>query len=317
MDIFSFFAFFIETIWHFLTKTLSENVAYAIDPFTAMLIAGAVSKGVGYFGAASDESDAKNKLAAMRNDPMATYNLDPSQQQLYSSAMRQYASPRGFSGAETNAFRRNIGEGFNTQMSRGTSMSGGSMARALQSFLSGQQNKAFGDYATQDAQLRRSNENLGFGRAMGISNTMQSIRDRNTQNDINYRLMTERGLGAAVQGAKDFQRGTLQSLGSDLIGGGTTLAYGKMMNPTTIGGARGATPDAVDLDKFRRGLTKFGDSYRKTFDRMYDLSAPPAPYNFMETPPTGMMRAQQNQIIPPFIPTRDLSRFDNIFNRGR
>ena len=315
MDIFSF-AFFTETIWHFLTKPLSENVAYAIlDPFTlTLLAAGGVAKAGAYVGSMFDESDAKKKLAALRNDPMARFNLDPSQQQLYSSAMGQYASPRGFSGAETSAFRRNIGEGLNTQATRGSSMAGGSMARALQSFLSGQQNKAFGDYAIQDAQLRRSNENLGFGRAMGISNTMQSIRDRNTQNDINYRLMTERGLGAAVQGAKDFQRGTLQSLGSDLIGGGTTLAYGKMMNPTTIGGAGGTTPDAMNLYKFRGGLPKIGDSYRKTFGG-YGLSAPPALYNFTGSPQTGMMRAEENPVPPDFIPTRDLSRFDNIFNR--
>lgn len=185
-----------------------------------MMGLGALGKLYGVAEAGVNSRRARRQLSALGNEPLPTYTVNPAISRLYSGALGEAASPTGYTGAEKAAFRQNIASGLNTQAYNARSMAGGNMGRALAGVLSGNQLNAYNQFASQDAQLARSQRNAALSRLLGLSGTMQNVQNMNTQAALNRRLMQEQMLGQAISSNRAYRTGTLGSLGSDLLTGG-------------------------------------------------------------------------------------------------
>ena len=199
----------------------------ALPLIAGMAALGALSKGVGMIGASRDQKQAMKQLRALQATARPTYSFDPTLSQIGRTSLMDAYNPSGFSQGEINAFNQNINRGMNTQMARGTSLAGGSQARALNAVMGANQMNAYNTLAMNDATLRRNSKSTNLNRAMQVANARQGISNMQTNQDLNYRNQLEQGYGTAARMSKDYMRGTLSGLGDDMISGATMLGmYG-------------------------------------------------------------------------------------------
>jgi hypothetical protein len=185
----------------------------------AMGIAGLASKGYGMYEANKREKEAKRQLAELAKTPYAKYSVNPLVKRYTDMGMRDIQNPQGFTGAEAADFQSRIAAAQNAARQNAISLGGSSVSRAVGGALGASNLAAQNQFAAQNAALARQNRNLGFGRFMQGASVAQSVQDRNTQNELNRRMMTEQAFGAAARQAGDQQRAMISGLGSDLIGG--------------------------------------------------------------------------------------------------
>ena len=185
-----------------------------------LLGAGLLSKGYGMYQAYQGEQDARNQLNRLNATPVPRYAINPAIARIYGGAAQGVANPQGFSGAEINAFKQNFNQGLNTQYRNALSVGGGSMSRAINSILGGNRLSAYNNFAGQNNQIMRANQNAAYGRLLGTANTMQNIDNQNTQTALQRRLMQEQLLGNAISSNRAYQTNTLNGLGTDLMSAG-------------------------------------------------------------------------------------------------
>jgi hypothetical protein len=199
----------------------------ALPLIAGMAALGALSKGVGMIGASRDRKQAMKQLRALQATARPTYSFDPTLSQIGRTSLMDAYNPSGFGQGEINAFNQNINRGMNTQMARGTSLAGGSQARALNAVMGANQMNAYNTLAMNDATLRRNSKSTNLNRAMQVANARQGISNMQTNQDLNYRNQLEQGYGTAARMSKDYMRGTLSGLGDDMKSGATMLGmYG-------------------------------------------------------------------------------------------
>jgi len=214
------------------------------------MIAQALMAGIGtaaqiasMIGAARDKKRAMAQLNKLQATPRARYSFDPTLSGIGQGAVGEAANPQGFSGAERAAYMNNAAMGQNAQFSRGTSMSGGSQARALNSVLGANAVQGMNTFASNDAGLRRTNRTAALNRAMSIAQQRQNMNTMQVNQDLNYRNQMENAYGSAVRSNKDYIRGGMSNLGSELLSGGIQSYFGV--------GAQGAQGD--EFDEFALG----------------------------------------------------------------
>jgi hypothetical protein len=228
------------------------------NPYVAggALLLGGLAKGYNYFQAGKDKRAAEGALAAEQAIPYAQYTSTPSLNQYYSGALNGTMNSRGFTGAERANYTAGIDRTVNTLANNAQRGSGGNMSRYIIGALNPAIISANNDMLAKDAGLRRANEQSAYGRLGNAVNTLQAIQDRNTQGEIMRKQMREQYLGNAVLQNKAFQSNTLDSLGSDLMGGGLMMGMGGFdqwsQNRTANQEAR----------KFRRGLSLAPPAYQ-------------------------------------------------------
>jgi len=203
----------------------------------------------------------RKSLDKLNATPMQRYTIDPKIQKLYEQSIGEASNPEGYSGAETSNFRNQIGRISRGRFRAATNASGGSGARAINSILKGQELDASGNFYAGEAGLRRSNRLGALNRSMGYANQFQQTRDRNTNQDINYRMNLENALGQGIRQQRDSRLNMLSGLGSDLITG--ALAYGDFsggdMTTDAVGGATNFNTNTPSLNykgTFGRGANR-------------------------------------------------------------
>lgn len=202
----------------------------------ALGAAGLIGKGVNYFGAMSDQRSAQNQLNNLSKQALPRFAANPALLNYYSRNLNMSNNPRGFSGAERSAFNSGIANTINTQASNANRMSGGNLSRYITNALNPAVVGAQNQFAAQDAQLARSQQNSALGRLGSAVSALQGIDNQNTQAELQRRLMTEQALGQSILQNKNFQTSTLEGLSSDLLGGALMMGMGGSVSPNLWGG---------------------------------------------------------------------------------
>lgn len=116
-----------------------------------------------------------NKMKGM-SDPRFTPN------EFFARGLGEAQSRRnmGFTGDEMAAYEQNISDMNRSQYSRAINMAGGNMAQTVLGILSGQESKARGQMAMQDAALRRQNQQYAdtYAARMQELNNAQTAREQ-------------------------------------------------------------------------------------------------------------------------------------------
>lgn len=185
---------------------------------------GAASKLATIPSSIASQRKMQRSLDDLQKNPMARYSVSPEITKLYQQSIGEASNPEGYSGSEVGNFRNTIGRLTRGRYNAALNASGGQGSRAINSILKGQELDSAGNFYAGEAGLRRSNRLGALNRSAGFASQIQGTRDRNTANDINYRMQLERGLGEGIRSQKDFRRNMLSGLGSDLITGGLMYA---------------------------------------------------------------------------------------------
>lgn len=239
---------------------------------------GLASKAYGMYEANKREKEAKRQLAELAKTPYAKYSVNPLVKRYTDMGMRDIQSPQGFTGAEAADFQSRIAAAQNAARQNAISLGGSSVSRAVGGALGASNLAAQNQFAAQNAALARQNRNLGFSRFMQGASVAQSVQDRNTQNELNRRMMTEQAFGAAARQAGDQQRAMISGLGSDLIGGAFNMyAMDKYYGGDKTG--MGANPTAQ---------ARYGMSNRQVGNLMEDAESVQAQQNAMAKGFSGM-----------------------------
>jgi hypothetical protein len=234
-----------------------------MDPLSIVALGlGTVGKLATIPSSIRSERAMRKSLDKLNATPMARYTVSPEITKLYQQSIGDASNPEGYSGAETSNFRNQLGRISRGRFRAATNASGGSGARAINSILKGSELDATSNFYAGEAGLRRSNRLGALNRSMGYANQFQQTRDRNTNQDINYRMNLENALGQGIRSQRDFRNNLFSGLGSDLITG--ALAYGDFsgggdMTTDAVGGATNfntTTPSLNYKGTFGRGANR-------------------------------------------------------------
>jgi hypothetical protein len=226
---------FIQAIFGFLIDVITYNdssVVKAVDPLTGMAIAGVVGGGLqklfGYGNAKRNEQKALRELAKIQSQPLAQYSQSQGMRELGQIGANEYYNPQGFTQGETDAAMQDIARASNTAYQRGINLGGGQMSRSIQGLNTANTLSALNRFGSQGAALRRQMQGRGLGTLRSTAMNEQQLDNQNVGTSLQRRLMGEQAAGRAVMQQRDLAEGTLNALGSDLLGMGATLGMGKL-----------------------------------------------------------------------------------------
>lgn len=163
--------------------------------------------------------DSQSKLNKLNSQPAPEFTATP--ELLASKARADQMSKTGFAPAEKAGFRQNVAQDINTQTQNALNLGGGSLAKVIGGIGKINETGAENKFASSDAALHR--QNIKYSDK--FSEQLQSLADRNIQEQQRERLMAEQALGGAAQ--------------TGLAGLGTSLNYAG----TALGGGGGKTTD--------------------------------------------------------------------------
>jgi hypothetical protein len=197
---------------------------------------GLAGKGINYFSAKKDQEAAERALAAEQAIPYAQYSATGQLNRYYGDALNNTLNPQGLTAGEKSVFQDNLSRTDNTIASNATRGSGGSLNRYIIGALNPSVISANNQLVAQDASIKRANQLSAYGRLGSAVNAYQGIQDRNIAGEIQRKMMREQYLGQSALQNKAFQSNTLDSIGSDLIGGGLLLGLGGYGGSASGGG---------------------------------------------------------------------------------
>ena len=189
-----------------------------MDPFITPIVAGAALKGAGLIGSMNEQARAQRELDKLVATPRPRYGITPEIRKQYEQALGEASTRRGYGGATVSAYRKRLGQTLGTKGRVATSLGGN--PRAINAVLAGQEADSLNQFYAGEEGFANANRLGAIGRAGNYAGMYQRINDANTQADLNYRLMLEQALGGSIRSQRDYRRGTLSSIGSDLITGG-------------------------------------------------------------------------------------------------
>ena len=235
----------------------------AIDPITLGLISSGIGAGVKAFGigeASQNQRRAMRELQRIQSQPLARYTQTQGMGELGGLARQDVYNPQGFTAGERAGFMQDVNRAANTSFQRGVNMAGGQLSRALQGTNTFNTLSALNRFAGQGAGLRRQMQGRGLANLGAVARNEQNLSNMNVQTDLQRRLMAEQAAGRAAQQWRDYEIGTVQGLGSDLLGAGLNfglaglMGYGgtgtEMPTTTTTTGLTGGdnTPSIMPSD---------------------------------------------------------------------
>lgn len=177
------------------------------------------------YAARQAEKRLQAQLTTLGNQPLPTYSTDPTIQSQYQTQAGIASNPRGFTQGEAGAFQQSLARTLAARRYNATNLSGGNLSKAIGAMGVSDEINGINNYAVQDAQLRRNNQQAAYGRLLQLGNVFQGTRNANTQALLNRRLMQEQLLGESLRSQRDYQRNAIQGISSDLITGGTMGLY--------------------------------------------------------------------------------------------
>lgn len=216
---------------------------------------GAATKVAGMVDSYSDQKRAERELAKLSAQKRKRYEVTPEIRAGYEQAMGDASTRRGYGGATLSNFRRKLGQTLSAKGRMANNISGGSSARGVNAVLAGQETAALGDFYAGEEAFANQNRERAIGRKGQYENLYQRIADENTQQDIMYRNMLEQALGNSIRSQRDYRRGSLSAMGSDLLtaglmsydGGGAEKVATETANPFGGRGSASLPPSIADL----------------------------------------------------------------------
>lgn len=154
--------------------------------------------------------EAQKQLADLEKNPIKPYSVSGVAQQLGTQAIGEMGSPMGYSGAERNLFKNQIGSQFNTAYNQAINLSGGSGARAAQGVLAAARLGSASDFASRDAMMREQRRQAAMGRVGAYAGQVQAIDNANVQAN----MMAQRDLNAAIGAQRENIGRAWSSLGN-------------------------------------------------------------------------------------------------------
>ncbi len=152
---------------------------------------------------------ANRGLRNLQKEAMPSYS--PTSQLIAANNRAQQMSQRGFTPEQEANFKTNLATTQNTAYNNAVSQSGGNLAQAINAGLKSQNINALNEFAAADASKRQ--QNIQY--ADSFANRFQNIKDDNTRNALQYRLMREQALGAGMtQGTQNLATGANAALAS-------------------------------------------------------------------------------------------------------
>jgi len=131
-----------------------------------------------------------NKLS---KTPWPEYTASPELQAAKSRSSQR--SQTGFTPQQTGAFRANLASMLNADYRNAINMAGGSLAGAITARNTGSRLRALNQFAVDDAnQMAR---NIAYDDS--ITNQLQSLRNMNTQTQLQRRMALEQAYGGAIR----------------------------------------------------------------------------------------------------------------------
>lgn len=194
---------------------------------------GLATKGYNMWRANQDEQKAKSALNELSKTPMPEYKITPQMQSYYSTVLGGVNNPMGMTAAEKAGAKAGVANAINTTLYNAKGQTGGNMSRYLTAALTPQIATTANQVAIADANMRNSNYGRNLGMLGGVTSTIQNIKNMNTKNQIQQRLMKEQMLGYSALQNKGFQTKSLEGIGSDLMGAGLMLGMNGMSNSPT------------------------------------------------------------------------------------
>lgn len=187
------------------------------------LAVGAGMKAYNMWNANQDRKKGQKALDELSKQPYAEYKVSPETQGYYSKVLGGVNNPMGMTAAEKANAAGNVNNAINTTLYNVKGQTGGNMARYLSGAFSPQIASSANNIAVADANMRNANYNRNLSMLGGAAGTIQNIKNMNTQNEINRRMMKEQALGQSILQNKAFMANSMEGLGSDLLGAGLTM----------------------------------------------------------------------------------------------
>lgn len=194
------------------------------------------SSGVNAIRAERERKRQQKKLDELNKIPRPKYGITPELRGYYSQASSEALNPQGFTGAEVQDFNQRLGQNYNAQYNAALNRSGGQAGQFINNVLSANNTTALNQFAVNDANLRRQNRMAALNRQGYGVGQYQNIANMNTQADLNYRLMTEQALGAAIAQQK-------QNISNAISSAANTGATGAGYGMGASGGGSGNPPN--------------------------------------------------------------------------
>lgn len=192
--------------------------------------AGVAMKTYDYIQAGNNKDKAQGYLDELRKTPYEKMQANPALTGYYNDALQGTRNPQGLSAGEKSSFQANVANTGNTIYRNAVNTSGGNLSKFLSAAINpsiiGAQNQLVG----QNAALKRSNQQSAYGRLGSAVSQLQGIDNNNVLGANNRKMMAEQAAGSAVAQNNAYQMNTLDSMGSDLIGGGLMMGMGGGFN---------------------------------------------------------------------------------------
>lgn len=187
---------------------------------------GLAAQGIGAIQANKDRKRAQAELDKLSSQPYAKYSISPQTASYYSRVLSGVTNPQGMTPAERAAAQSGINTALNTQRYNVAGASGGNLSRYISGALNNQAANAQNQLAMRDAQMRQQNQMQNLGMLGQAASQYQNIDNLNTAQELNRRMLTEQALGQSVLQNKAYGANFLNTVGSDLLGGGLMLGLG-------------------------------------------------------------------------------------------
>lgn len=202
-------------------------------PFGGLLTLGTVGVGEGlkaynYYKSSQAEDKAQSALSDLAKQPYSKYFATPELMGYYSMARNGVANPLGLTGGEKTAYHNDVASNVGTMTRNAINTSGGGLSRFITNSLNPAIIAGSNNLVSQDAALKRQNKESSYARLGSAVSAIQGINDKNIEQELYRRMLKEQALGQSVLQQKGFQSNTLDSIGSDLIGGGLMMGMGGM-----------------------------------------------------------------------------------------
>ena len=175
----------------------------------AMAGVGLASAGVGAYMASRDQRRAERALAAL--GPRKSLTVPQEILDAYRERLRRYATPSGYSQAELNQMQQAQARQNATLFSRASSL--GSPQSALQAIAANTNASNWSNVAAANAEMKRRQQLSDLSAADTLAGTISGYRFRSAAGDQEYRDLTERAYGQAIQTNKQSQRDMIAGIG--------------------------------------------------------------------------------------------------------
>ncbi len=214
---------------------------------TGVIAAGVGLKAVQGGMAYARQRRAEKRLDELSKQALPQYSATPQLQRYYSQALRESRTPQGFTPEQTAAFESGMGKTINARMAAARGMAGGQLNRAVRGTSIADQLASLNQFAAQDAAIARQNRMSALGRLGSATSQMQNLANQNVSNLYQRRMMTEQGLGAAIQQNRDIWQQAIGDTGSDLMSAGVKMyGYENAYGDTGARSARNISKSSID-----------------------------------------------------------------------